>query len=113
VSTTTLKHNKWYNNLSLMTLYDGDSGENKSGEGVFLKSSTVKMHFNTFADRPQVMFRIMLRRIRRPCPRKSLFFTRTQREGTDRARRRTTRALLRDLSPVGCGAKKRHCKTQW
>ncbi len=60
VSTTTLKHNTWYTNPYLTTLYDGDTKENKSGEDVFLKALTVKMHFNTFGDRPQVMFRIML-----------------------------------------------------
>lgn len=60
VSTTTLKHNTWYNNLYLMSLYHGDTRENMSGEDVFLKGLTVKMHFNTFSDRPQVMFRIML-----------------------------------------------------
>lgn len=60
VSTTTLKHNTWYNNLYLMTLYDGTDRDNLTGEEVFLKALTIKMHFNTFADRPQVMFRIML-----------------------------------------------------
>jgi hypothetical protein len=60
VSTTTLKHNTFYSNPYTCTLYDGDTKENKSGEDVYLKALTVKMHFNTFADRPQVMFRILL-----------------------------------------------------
>lgn len=60
VSTTTLKHNSWYSNSTLITIYDGDGKDNKTGEDVFLKGLTAKMHFNTFPDRPQVMFRVML-----------------------------------------------------
>ncbi len=63
ITQQTLKHNTWYSNYGLLNLFEGTDRDNRTGEDVYLKALTIKMHFNTFSDRPQVMFRCMLVRV--------------------------------------------------